>query len=115
MLDLRSVFICQGDAPVKRRIVVVQSGAGTKAGLIVDRLDGEYQTVIKPLGKLFRNLNGISGSTVLGSGEVALILDVGALVKLATHYRLDEAGDRQKMLLRDLQAMGIGQGNFNRG
>ena len=114
LLDLRSVFVCQGKAPAKRRIVVVRSGAG-KAGLIVDRLDGEYQTVIKPLGKLFRHLNGISGSTVLGSGEVALILDVAALVKLVTHHRVDEVGDRQKMLLRDLQAIGVDHGNFNRG
>ena len=78
-------------------------------------MDGEYQTVIKPLGKLFRHLNGISGSTVLGSGEVALILDVAALVKLVTHHRVDEVGDRQKMLLRDLQAIGVDHGNFNRG
>jgi two-component system chemotaxis sensor kinase CheA len=115
LLDLRSVFICQGSAPAKRRIVVVQSGADTKAGLIVDRLDGEYQTVIKPLGKLFRHLHGISGSTVLGSGEVALILDVGALVKLATHYGLDEAEERDKMVVRGLQAMNIEQAIVNRG
>ncbi len=115
LLDLRSVFECHDAVPSKRRIVVVQGGGGAKAGLIVDRLDGEYQTVIKPLGKLFRNLNGISGSTVLGSGEVALILDVGSLVKLATHHRHDDVSERQKMLLRDLQAMGIGQSNINRG
>jgi two-component system chemotaxis sensor kinase CheA len=41
---------------------------------------GEFQTVIKPLGTLFRNMRGIGGSTILGSGEVALILDVQALV-----------------------------------
>ncbi len=113
LLDLRSVFSCQGRKPAKQRIVVVRGGADAKAGLIVDRLDGEYQTVIKPLGKLFRNLNGISGSTVLGSGEVALILDVGALVKLATHQKNDEASERQKMLMKDLQIMGVN--NFNRG
>jgi two-component system chemotaxis sensor kinase CheA len=49
---------------------------------VVDQLLGEYQTVIKPLGKLFTQLHGISGSTVMGSGEVALILDVPALVGL---------------------------------
>jgi len=113
LLDLRSVFSCAGRKPVKQRIVVVRGGADAKAGLIVDRLDGEYQTVIKPLGKLFRNLNGISGSTVLGSGEVALILDVGALVKLATNHKNDEANERQKMLMKDLQLMGVN--NFNRG
>ena len=95
--------------------MVVGGGADARAGLIVDRLDGEYQTVIKPLGKLFRNLNGISGSTVLGSGEVALILDVGALVKLATNHKNDDASERQKMLMKDLQLIGLGQSNFNRG
>jgi two-component system, chemotaxis family, sensor kinase CheA len=44
---------------------------------------GEFQMVIKPLGKLFEKLAGISGSTILGSGEVALILDVPALVQKA--------------------------------
>jgi len=37
--------------------------------------------VIKPLGKIFGNLKGVSGSTILGSGEVALILDVPALIQ----------------------------------
>jgi two-component system chemotaxis sensor kinase CheA len=54
--------------------------AGQKAGIVVDQLLGEFQTVIKPLGSLFRNMRGIGGSTILGSGEVALILDVQALV-----------------------------------
>jgi len=47
-------------------------------------LMGEFQTVIKPLGRLFSNLRGIGGSTILGSGEVALILDVAALVGIVT-------------------------------
>jgi two-component system chemotaxis sensor kinase CheA len=58
--------------------VVVQY-AGQKAGLVVDELLGEHQTVIKPLGKIFQNLKGISGATILGSGEVAMIIDVPAL------------------------------------
>ena len=45
---------------------------------------GEFQTVIKPLGRMFANLRGIGGSTILGSGEVALILDVAALVNLVS-------------------------------
>ncbi len=62
--------------------MVVRNGA-MRAGLVVDRLLGEFQTVIKPLGKLFRNLQGIGGSTILGTGEVALILDVQALIDSA--------------------------------
>ena len=78
-LDIGRYF---GHAPVpnaRRSLIVVCTGSA-KVGLVVDRLLGEYQTVIKPLGELFRHLRCIAGSTVLGSGEVALILDVPALV-----------------------------------
>lgn len=64
-------------------LVVVRIGQH-KAGFVVDTLYGELQTVIKPLGSLFNGFRGISGSTVLGSGEVALILDVQGLIQAAT-------------------------------
>jgi two-component system chemotaxis sensor kinase CheA len=70
----------------RRSVVVVRFGE-QRAGLIVDRLLGEFQTVIKPLGRLFAHLKGIGGSTILGSGEVALILDVPALVASAERGR----------------------------
>ncbi|MCX9154739.1 chemotaxis protein CheA [Niveibacterium sp. 24ML] len=60
-------------------VVVVRTGSG-KAGLLVDSLHGEFHTVIKPLGKLFQNIRGVSDATILGNGEVALVLDVSALV-----------------------------------
>ena len=72
-----------GGEAARRENIVVLKYAGRKAGLVVDTLLGEFQTVIKPIGKLFSGIRCISGSTILGSGEVALILDVPALVKLA--------------------------------
>ncbi|CAK0756762.1 two-component system, chemotaxis family, sensor kinase CheA [Gammaproteobacteria bacterium] len=69
-------------AEIRQSVVVVQYG-GRKAGLVVDQLLGEFQTVIKPLGEIFRRLSGISGATILGSGEVALILDIPALIQQA--------------------------------
>ncbi len=66
----------------RQSLVVVRFGRN-KAGFVVDELFGELQTVIKPLGKVFQKLRGISGATVLGSGEVALILDVQELIKQA--------------------------------
>lgn len=69
----------------RRRNVVVVSFGERKAGLLVDKLQGEFQTVIKPLGKLFHHLKAFSGSTILGNGDVALILDVPALIQYATH------------------------------
>ena len=80
VLRLREVFQLEGGPGRRENIVVVRFG-GVKAGLAVDELLGELQTVIKPLGKLFSYLQGISGSTILGSGEVALILDVPGLIK----------------------------------
>lgn len=77
---LRELFEIPGQPPVRENVVVVQY-AGQKAGIVVDQLMGEFQTVIKPLGAIFRHLRGIGGSTILGSGEVALILDVAALIQ----------------------------------
>jgi two-component system chemotaxis sensor kinase CheA len=70
----------ENDKEIRANIVVVHY-AGRKAGLVVDELMGEFQTVIKPLGKLFSEIKGIGGSTILGNGEVALILDVQQLVQ----------------------------------
>jgi len=78
---LRELFEIGGEVPKRQNVVIVQY-AGRKAGLVVDTLLGEFQTVIKPLGALFKHLRGIGGSTILGTGEVALILDVPALVNL---------------------------------
>jgi two-component system chemotaxis sensor kinase CheA len=82
LLRLREVFEVQGE-PGRRENIVVVSYAGQRAGFVVDTLLGEFQTVIKPLGRLFERLSGISGSTILGNGEVALILDAPALVERA--------------------------------
>jgi two-component system chemotaxis sensor kinase CheA len=79
-LRLRTLFSVQGE-PTRRESIVVIRHAGRKVGLVVDTLLGEFQTVIKPLGKMFSQVKSISGSTILGSGEVALILDVAALLK----------------------------------
>ncbi|WP_437331106.1 chemotaxis protein CheA [Sorangium sp. So ce381] len=76
---LRDLFALSGPAPARESVVVVAHEGG-QAGLVVDSLDGEGRTVIKPLGRLFRRTRGITGSTVLGDGRLALILDVDALL-----------------------------------
>lgn len=67
----------------KRESIVVVKFGQDKAGFVVDELHGEHQTVIKPLGKVFERLKGITGATVLGDGNVALILDVQGLIQAA--------------------------------
>ena len=65
--------------PGKEHLVVVQHGA-QRTGLVVDRFAGELQAVIKPLNPLLRGVRGLGGSTILGDGSVALILDINALL-----------------------------------
>ncbi len=77
---LRELFRLEGAATRRESIVVLKLG-NQRAGLVVDTLLGEFQTVIKPLSPLFSEVRCISGSTILGSGEVALILDVGSLMQ----------------------------------
>lgn len=81
-LRLNEFFGVGGASAQRQSLVVVQYGS-RKAGLVVDRLYGEYQTVIKPLGRMFHHLRGIAGSTILGSGAVGLIVDVPTLIDLA--------------------------------
>jgi len=75
---LRDLFGCGGITPAREKIIVVEYQGG-RAGLAADELLGEQQAVIKPLGRLFQGIRGVSGSTILGNGRVALILDVPAL------------------------------------
>ena len=79
-LKLRQRFGERG-AHAGRQSVVVIRHDGLTAGLAVDALHGEGQTVVKPLGPLLTSVPGISGSTITADGGVALILDVPALLR----------------------------------
>jgi two-component system chemotaxis sensor kinase CheA len=83
VVRLRTLYSVESNLPDRVSIVVVNSPRG-KYGIEVEVLLGQNQTVIKPLGRLFKTLRGISGSSILGSGEVALILDVSSLAELVT-------------------------------
>ena len=77
-MRLRDLFECGGATPPREKIIVVEYHGG-RAGFAADELLGQQQAVIKPLARLFQGIRGISGSTILGNGSVALILDVAAL------------------------------------
>ena len=81
-IQLRDSFNIKAP-PARRQSIVVVRHAGQRAGLVVDALHGESQTVIKPLGRMFRKAECVSGSSILGTGDVALILDVAVLVRQA--------------------------------
>jgi two-component system chemotaxis sensor kinase CheA len=83
VLRLKTAYSIQSSDPARVSVVVVNSVRGP-FGIEVETLLGQHQTVIKPLSRLFNGLRGISGSSILGSGEVALIIDVHSLSDLAT-------------------------------
>ncbi len=65
----------------ERHNIVVIEFSNKKIGLIVNELLGEVQAVIKPLGRVFKGLSGFAGFTILGSGLVALVLDIPGLIQ----------------------------------
>lgn len=89
-IRLRSAFQVPGKPPAREQIVVLKNGS-TTAGLAVDALLGGMQAVVKPLGAGLPQVPGISGSTILGNGRVALILDVPNLIREATRQDLEVA------------------------
>lgn len=67
----------RGTEPV---LAVLVTHKGELIGLVVDRLVGEQEVVVKGLGQFFGQVRGVSGSTILGDGNLALIVDVGGLI-----------------------------------
>jgi two-component system chemotaxis sensor kinase CheA len=79
-IPLREKFSITDARPAIEQIVIA-SIHGTKVGFVVDHVVGEHQAVIKTLGKMYRDVKGVSGATILGDGTVALILDMGVLLQ----------------------------------
>jgi two-component system chemotaxis sensor kinase CheA len=78
-IRLRERFRINGNSPDVEQIVVTGSNGG-RVGFVVDKVIGEHQTVIKNISKIYRNVEAISGATILGDGTVALIMDIPKLV-----------------------------------
>ena len=83
---LRDCFRLGGRPPDRENVLVLRYH-DQRVGLVVDRLFGENQTVIKPLGRALGDLPGVSGSAILGNGRVALILEVEGLLREALKER----------------------------
>jgi two-component system chemotaxis sensor kinase CheA len=78
-IRMRDVFLTEEkNESVRENIVIVRSGE-RKAGIVVEKLFGDFQTVIKPMGSVFQNVKGVSGSSILADGKVALIIDLPSL------------------------------------
>ncbi len=83
LVDISEILDVPGrDTEVKAFYTVVVGVANRKFGIVVDRLIGQKEIVIKPLGAYLKNIPGIAGSTILGDGRVIMIIDAGELLRL---------------------------------
>jgi two-component system, chemotaxis family, sensor kinase CheA len=79
-IRLSEYFLMGAARPEREQIMIVETEHG-HYGFVVDQVLGDHQTVIKNLGRLYRNVQVVSGATILGNGTVALILDPHRVVQ----------------------------------
>ena len=80
-LNLRKEFKASRNNDPKYSQVIVIHNEGAKIGICVDEIIGEYQAVLKPIGKYYSNQEFISGATILGDGTIALVLDTYKIIE----------------------------------
>ena len=76
---LRKEFNMSSTNHTIEQIVVIKYEE-KRVGLVIDAVIGEYQAVLKPLGKLYKNQDHISGATILGDGTIALVMDINKMI-----------------------------------
>jgi len=86
VLSLEEIFnVPRFDFEKSSNIMVVIEAEGGRVAVLVDELLGQQQVVVKNLEANYRKVNDVSGATIMGDGRVALILDVGSMVRRSRH------------------------------
>ena len=86
VIDLERLFhVPRGGEEKTTSIMVVVEAEGGRVAMLVDELLGQQQVVVKNLEANYRKVDDVSGATIMGDGRVALILDVGSLVRRSRH------------------------------
>ena len=76
---VREEFEITGEYPEENKLLLIKY-KNKKVGLVFDTIIGEYQTVLKSIGKLYKKHEMVSGATILGDGTIALVLDTNKLI-----------------------------------
>jgi two-component system chemotaxis sensor kinase CheA len=86
VVDLEKVFnVPRFDFEHVSNIMVVVEAEGGRVAMLVDELLGQQQVVVKNLESNYRKVDDVSGATIMGDGRVALILDIGSLIRRSRH------------------------------
>jgi len=91
-IRLREYFDIHTERPEREQIMIAEAKDG-RYGFVVDEVLGDHQTVIKNLGRLYRDVQFVSGATILGSGDLALILDPNRIVEEIIRIKATAAQD----------------------
>ena len=82
LIRLKQLFHLEtGCDDVEDGIIAILEYEGRKTAVLVDKLEGEQEIVVKPMPSYIKKIRGISGCTQLGDGSISLILDTGSLIK----------------------------------
>jgi two-component system, chemotaxis family, sensor kinase CheA len=92
-IRLREYFDIRTERPEREQIMIAEAKDG-RYGFVVDEVLGDHQTVIKNLGRLYRNVQFVSGATILGNGDLALILDPSRIVEEVIRIRSSGQSDQ---------------------
>ncbi len=88
-VNMREQFGHSFDSNGLSQIIVVNNG-DREVGISIDHIIGEYQAVVKPLGKYYKNQDFISGASILGDGTIALVMDTNKLIELYINNLTEE-------------------------
>jgi two-component system chemotaxis sensor kinase CheA len=89
-INIRQEFGYKNVSDSEKSQIIVVSDGDKKVGISVDYIVGEYQAVVKPIGKYYKNQDFISGATILGDGSIALVMDTHKIIDLYTeHVKLE--------------------------
>ncbi len=88
LLQLGAMFGYSKRVDPCKAMIIIANSDDQQIGLVVDELIGQQQVVIKPLGRQFESLRGISGSAILGDGRVGLILEMTGLLALHNEWQV---------------------------
>lgn len=86
-IDLNKIFNGRTTEFANSKMLIVGQG-DKRVGMVVDAVLGEFQIVVKPLGRFLRSVDMISGASVMGDGSLSLIIDPGRLVNYFNQSRL---------------------------
>lgn len=89
-INIRKEFGYKKQSGDEKSQIIVVSDGDREVGISVDDIVGEYQAVVKPLGKYYRNQDFISGATILGDGSIALVMDSHKIIDLYTEHSKQE-------------------------